>query len=137
MHELHSQIAAYTQEIDSFKPATDADIENYRLRFLGSNGIVKALMGELKDVAPENRKAYGQLVNDLKNKAQDQYNHHKQALESSKAPAAKADFSMPGSALPIGTLHPLRVIESQIITLFERIGFSLAEGPEIVDDQVN
>ncbi len=134
---LQDILEPYEKEIKSFAPANAADLEAYRIKFLGTKGIVKSVFGEMRNVPPAEKKEAGQLLNAFKEMAELQYEKHKhlQNDESSKGPAI--DVSLPGDALPQGTRHPLRVIENKIVSIFEKIGFSVATGPEIEDDWHN
>ncbi len=136
MLSLKEQIEKFQKEINEFNVATVADIETYRIRFLGAKGIVKQLLGEMKNVAPELKKDAGQLLNSFKQYAENKIAAVKEVeLKESNTP--KLDFSLPGTPLPIGTRHPLKIMENKIVTIFEKIGFSVATGPEIEDDWHN
>ncbi len=136
MLSLKEQIEKFQKEINEFNVATAADIETYRIRFLGAKGIVKQLLGEMKNVAPELKKDAGQLLNSFKQYAENKIAAVKEVeLKESNTP--KLDFSLPGTPLPIGTRHPLKIMENKIVTIFEKIGFSVATGPEIEDDWHN
>ena len=137
MPSLQEQIQEYQSEINSFKPENAADLENFRIRFLGTKGIVKSLSSEMKNVAADQRKEAGQLLNAFKQLAEGKYNEFidLQGGASGKGPAI--DISLPAAPLPLGTRHPLRIVENQIISIFEKIGFSVATGPEIEDDWHN
>jgi phenylalanyl-tRNA synthetase alpha chain len=137
MASLQEQIQQFEQEINSFAPANAAELEDYRIRFLGAKGIVKQIFGEMKNVPADQRKEAGQLLNAFKVLAEEKYESFK-GLQSSTATKVPAiDNTLPGTPLPIGTRHPLRVVENKIISIFERIGFSVATGPEIEDDWHN
>jgi len=133
---LQEQIQQYEQEINAFNPAGASELEDYRIRFLGAKGIVKLLAAEIKNVAAEQRKDAGQALNAFKQLAEGKYESFKD-LAQADAKAQVADLSLPGANIPIGTRHPLRVVENQIVSIFEKIGFSVATGPEIEDDWHN
>jgi phenylalanyl-tRNA synthetase alpha chain len=136
MPSLQEQIQQYEQEINAFNPAGASELEDYRIRFLGAKGIVKLLAAEIKNVAAEQRKDAGQALNAFKQLAEGKYESFKD-LAQADAKAQVADLSLPGANIPIGTRHPLRVVENQIVSIFEKIGFSVATGPEIEDDWHN
>ncbi len=136
MQSLLEQIAAYEPEIKAFEPASAADLESYRIRFLGTKGIVKSLFGEMKNVPGEQKKEAGQVLNAFKQLAEDRFEAFRHLQDGGSA-AQAADFSMPGPELPLGTRHPLRSMENRIVGIFEKIGFSEATGPEIEDDWHN
>ena len=137
MASLQEQIQAYETEIRAFNPGGAAELEDYRIRFLGTKGIVKQLAGEIKNVAPEQRKDAGQLMNVFKQLAEGTYDSFKAALQATAAKGPALDVSLPGTPLAMGTRHPLRMVENQIVSIFEKIGFSVATGPEIEDDWHN
>jgi len=137
MPSLQEQILAYEQEINAFAPATPADLEQFRIRFLGTKGIVKLLATEMKSVPPEGRKEAGMLLNGFKQLAEARFAHYSTQLQMADASGPAIDISLPGTPIPIGTRHPLRVVENEIVSIFEKIGFSVATGPEIEDDWHN
>jgi phenylalanyl-tRNA synthetase alpha chain len=136
MQSLQEHLANYEAEIQAFHPANAAALEAFRIKFLGSKGIVKAMFGEMKGVAPEQRKEAGQLLNAFKQLAEEKYASFQQH-PTSNAKSQNEDPSLPGPPLPLGTRHPLRVVENRIVSIFEKIGFSEATGPEIEDDWHN
>ncbi len=137
MQSLQDILEQYEKEIRSFAPENAADLEAYRIKFLGTKGIVKQVFGEMKNVPPAEKRDAGQLLNAFKEMAELQYESFKHLADAlgSKGPAI--DMSLPGDALPLGTRHPLRVIENKIVSIFEKLGFSVATGPEIEDDWHN
>ena len=137
MPSLHELIKTHEQEINSFQPAGAADLENYRIRFLGTKGIVKLLSAEMKNVAPDQRKEAGQMLNAFKTLAEEKYNAFADMKQSSGGNAPAVDITLPGTPIAAGTRHPLRMVENEIVSIFEKIGFSVATGPEIEDDWHN
>jgi phenylalanyl-tRNA synthetase alpha chain len=136
MQSLQEQIAAYEPEIQAFEPANAAELEAYRIRFLGTKGIVKSLFAEMKHVPGDQKKEAGQVLNSFKQLAEGKFEAFKH-LQDGGTTTQAADYSMPGPELPIGTRHPLRTMENRIVSIFEKIGFSEATGPEIEDDWHN
>ena len=137
MPSLPELLKVHEEEINTFNPADTAELENYRIRFLGTKGIVKQMFGEMKNVPPDQRKDAGQLLNAFKQLAEDKYESFKDLRQAETKKGPSVDISMPGTPLPIGTRHPLRIIENRIVSIFEKIGFSVATGPEIEDDWHN
>jgi len=138
MPSLKELIQIHEQEINAFDTADTAELENYRIRFMGTKGFVKQLSAEMKNVPAELRKEAGQLLNSFKQKAEEKYAAIKEKLEEADAgKGPEIDITLPGTPLPIGTRHPLRIVENEIVSIFERIGFSIATGPEIEDDWHN
>ncbi len=127
----------HQEEINNLNAADAAELENYRIRFLGAKGIVKNLSAEMKNVPADQRKEAGQILNAFKNLAEEKYEVFKNLLQKEADKGPSIDMSLPGTPLPIGTRHPLRMVENQIVSIFEKIGFSVATGPEIEDDWHN
>ncbi len=137
MASLQEQIQQYEQEIIAFQSANAAELEDFRIRFLGAKGIVKQIFGEMKNVPADQRKEAGQMLNAFKILAEEKYDSFKAQQVDTKASGPLVDHTLPGTPLPLGTRHPLRVVENKIVSIFERIGFSVATGPEIEDDWHN
>ncbi len=138
METLKAKIAALSQEIEATIPTDTASLEQYRIKFLGTKGLVKDIFGLMKDIAVADKKEAGQVLNAFKQKAEAHYEQYKASLNTgSKSNSPEVDFSLPAFPQKFGTRHPLRVIENQIVSIFEKIGFSVAEGPEIEDDWHN
>lgn len=137
MASLQEQIQQYEQEIKAITIANAAELEDFRIRFLGAKGIVKQIFGEMKNVPADQRKEAGQLLNSFKILAEETFESFKSLQVDTKTKGPAVDNTLPGTPLPIGTRHPLRVVENKIVSIFERIGFSVATGPEIEDDWHN
>jgi phenylalanyl-tRNA synthetase alpha chain len=127
------------EEIAQANPATPEDAENFRIRFLGSKNIIKPLMGEVRNVPNEQKKDFGQLVNQVKEAAEAKYNAVKLQIEAAGADseANTLDLTAPGEPLDLGSRHPVAVTMNRIVRIFERIGFVVAEEREIEDDWHN
>src|ERR1044072_902260 len=110
MDELLQQIAAYKQEIET-QPANGADsLEAFRIKFLGTKGIVKNLFTEMKNVPADKKKEFGQILNDFKQLAESKYESRKEQLEStSTSKAAAIDVTLPGDPRPLGRRHPINL----------------------------
>ncbi len=132
MEQLIAQIKQLKAEMEAF---AGQNAEEFRIKYLGTKGAVKAVMGEMKNVAPENKKEAGQLLNEFKVFAEAK---HQSMLDSSDLQDVTADdsidLSLPGNELPLGTRHPISIVKNKIISIFQRLGFAVAEGPEIEDD---
>ncbi len=137
MQSLKEQLQAYEQDINAFSPADAAELENYRIKYLGTKGLVKQVFGEMKNVPVDQKKEAGQLLNTFKQLAEAKYEAFKHLQEQSGKKSNDIDITLPGTALPSGTRHPLRTVENEIVSIFEKIGFSVATGPEIEDDWHN
>ncbi|RRB00693.1 phenylalanine--tRNA ligase subunit alpha [Larkinella rosea] len=127
------------QEIEAFEIQSKDQLEQFRLRYIGRKGIVTDLFEKLKQVLPEDRRAVGQELNLLKNFAQQRFKDSSTLLENSQTDdvAAPVDLSLPVLPSLYGAQHPLNIVRQQIISIFGRIGFSVADGPEIETDWYN
>lgn len=113
-------------------------LERFRIRFLGSKNIVKDIMSEMKNIPSEKKKEFGQMINSLKQKAEEKYNHFKEQLHSSSSQSSEAiDITKPADPIPLGSRHPVSIVRKKIIDIFSRIGFTVAEGPEIENEWYN
>lgn len=132
---LQEKITHYNSEIDSFNPQTAEELEAYRLKFLVSKGIIKSLFEEFKSVSTDEKRTLGKVLNEFKNKAEQTYAAFKDKLVSTtKASSTNEDLTLPGNGLSIGARHPLSLVRKEIIYIFKKLGFIVAEGPEIEDD---
>lgn len=114
-----------------------ASLETYRIRFIGTKGILKNLFTEIKNVPPEKKKEFGLLLNEFKQLAEARYEEWKSTLDNGGGAASQIDITLPGDALPLGSRHPISMMKNRIIEIFQRLGFAVAEGPEIEDDWHN
>jgi phenylalanyl-tRNA synthetase alpha chain len=136
MEELLEKLEGYRKEIrESELDGADA-AETYRIRFLGTKGIVKNLFQEMKQVPPERKKEFGQILNEFKQLAESKYDEAK-TVNRQPSTINDIDLSLPGDPLPTGTRHPISLVRNRILQIFGRLGFSVAEGPEIEDDWHN
>lgn len=122
------------KEIGELKASSAADAENLRIKYLSKKGLVSVLFDEFKNVPSQEKKAVGMALNQLKNMAQDTIQKLKDQFEQASFDTGKTDLTLPGTSAPIGGRHPLSVVRNQIADIFGRLGFTIAEGPEIEDD---
>ena len=137
--ETFEKVKQIISEIESASPQNLEEVEAFRIRYLGTKNIVKPLMGEIRNIANEDKKAYGQLVNEAKQLAEAKFNMLKDAA-SSKAEEASAgdlDLTAPGEPDELGSRHPISITQNRIVNIFSRIGFKVAEDREIEDDWHN
>jgi phenylalanyl-tRNA synthetase alpha chain len=136
MEQVLQKIEAVKSTIHNFN-STEGDIaEQFRIQFLGTKGSVKDLMGVMKDVPNDKKKEVGQLVNEVKLLAEEKYNALKENNTTTTAENS-IDVSLPANAARVGSRHPISIVRNQIVSIFSRLGFSVAEGPEIEDDWHN
>lgn len=135
--DMKEKINILEAEIAAFGIANAVELENFRIRFIGTKGAVKALFNELKEVPNEQKREAGQLMNGLRVLAEEKYNQSKEQLENTTDSADQIDLSRPGEDFEIGSHHPLSLVRAEIIAIFNRIGYGVSEGPEIEDDWHN
>jgi phenylalanyl-tRNA synthetase alpha chain len=135
---MQEKINQYLSEIDLFSTVSAEDLEQFRIKFLSKKGLIPALFDDFKNVAAEQRREMGQALNELKNKAQEKINQLREQIESSATEVKSGtDLSLPVDYSQAGSRHPLSIIRNEIVQIFSRIGFVVAEGPEIEDDWHN
>lgn len=138
MEAFLQKIESYRQEINDYPAAGAEAAEQFRIAYLGSKGLVKTLMGEMKQIPAEQKREFGQILNDFKQFTEAKYNALKEAGSGGQPSAVAAiDLSLPGDSIPVGSRHPISIMRNRIISIFQRLGFSVAEGPEIEDDWHN
>ncbi|CAN5541180.1 phenylalanine--tRNA ligase subunit alpha [soil metagenome] len=138
MEALLQQIENYKQEINAYEAADAEAVEAFRIKYLGTKGIVKAVMGEMKNVPNEQKKQFGQLLNEFKLFTEEKFEALKLLTADSQQLTEEAiDWSLPGDSFAVGTRHPLNIVRNEIVSIFKRLGFAVAEGPEIEDDWHN
>ena len=138
MEELLRQIENYKSEIEAYTAADEKAAEEFRIKWLGTKGLVKNLMGEMKNVPNEKKKEFGQILNEFKQFTEAKYEELKTSLNFElRTPNSELDLTLPGDNIPVGTRHPISLMTNRIISIFQRLGFAVAEGPEIEDDWHN
>jgi phenylalanyl-tRNA synthetase alpha chain len=134
---MKATIEKIISDIDQFVIKDTKSLEDFRIQFLGSKGIVKNMFGELKSVPNEEKREVGQLLNNLRLHAETKFTAFKEQVETAASNDSSIDLSRPGDSDEIGSRHPLSLVRSEIIEIFERIGYAVSEGPEIEDDWHN
>ena len=135
---MQAKLDQYTAEINQFSPATAEEVESFRIKFLGSKGIVKELFDEFKSVGPEEKRIFGKVLNEFKQVAEAKFETCKAQFESSTSTQKlDTDLTLPGEGMELGARHPLQLVRREIVEIFKKLGFTVAEGPEIEDDWHN
>jgi len=134
---MNDKINVLWEEIKSFNVEDEHELERFRIKYLGSKGLIKTLFADLKNIEGDEKKAIGLLINELKNKTELLYQDLKKKLHSSNKVHDIVDFSRPGTIESIGSRHPLSIVGGEIIEIFSRIGYVVSDGPEIEDDWHN
>jgi phenylalanyl-tRNA synthetase alpha chain len=113
-------------------------IEEFRIKYLGSKGLLKSFFAEFKDVPNDKKKEFGQVINQLKVTCEEKVQSLLDALENNAEQLGKyGDLTKPGFPLQIGSRHPISLVKNQIIDVFSSVGFNVSEGPEMEDDWHN
>ena len=121
-------------EVEAFKADNLQQVEEFRIKLLGKKGSITQLFAEFKNVPVEQKKEIGQKINVLKDAVQDKITSIKEVLENKDEEGEKVDITRPGTQDEIGTRHPISLVKNEMISIFKKLGFSVAEGPEIEDD---
>ena len=134
---MKENIEKIIADIESFEIKDAKTLEDYRICFLGTKGVIKDLFAELKAVPNEQKREMGQLLNNLRLVAEEKFNTFKEKNDSEVSNSSSIDLSRPGDENELGARHPLSLVRSEIIEIFNRIGYAVSEGPEIEDDWHN
>jgi phenylalanyl-tRNA synthetase alpha chain len=135
---LQDKITQYTVEINAFSTENADELEQFRIKFLGTKGIIKDIFDEFKAVSPEEKRTLGKVLNEFKQLAEAKYLALKGQGEGESTKAtAGLDLTLPGSGFEVGARHPLALVRREIVDIFSKLGFVVAEGPEIEDDWHN
>ena len=128
------KIKALQEEIGSVVASTLEEVDELRIRYISKKGSISQLFDDFKTVPAEQKKEIGKAINDLKELALEKINTLKESFEASISGSSGLDLTMPGEPMKLGTRHPLSLVKNEIINIFGRLGFTVAEGPEIEDD---
>jgi len=132
------KIKEYIAEAEAFQTDNKETLEQFRIKFLGSKGVLKDLFAEFKNVPNEQKKEFGLVINTLKNTAEEKVKTIQDFLESKEETIGLfGDLTRPGEPFSIGARHPISIVKNQIIDIFSNIGFNVSDGPEIEDDWHN
>ena len=125
-------------EVENFTSAKKEEIEAFRIKYLGSKGILKDLFCDFKSVPNENKKQVGEQINRFKTTVQEKVESLINSIESTQSNNTQSlDLTQSGTPYLLGARHPISIVKSQIIEIFSRMGFTISEGPEIEDDWHN
>ncbi len=135
--DMKEKIEQILGEIEALKCTTAAEVEEARIRLLGKKGTITALFEEFRTVAPELKREFGQKLNQLKNAAAAKIEELKAnagAAAGGKNGGSGEDLSRPGDDFPLGSRHPVSIVREEIVEIFRKFGYDVAEGPEVEDD---
>jgi phenylalanyl-tRNA synthetase alpha chain len=131
-------IKAHIEEVTAFQTDNKEQLEAFRIKYLGSKGLLKDFFAEFKNVPNEQKSAFGQVINELKTSAEDKVKTIQDALENKEvAKGIYGDTTRPGESINVGSRHPISIVKNQMIDIFSTLGFNVSEGPEIEDDWHN
>lgn len=121
-------------EIEQLSASTLADVEAVRIKYLSKKGVLTALFNDFRNVPADQKKMIGQALNELKNFATERISSLKEKIETSDIADTVLDLTRTAAPVPLGSRHPLSIVRNEIVSIFSRLGFTVAEGPEIEDD---
>ena len=128
------KIQSLLQEVENLTANSAEEIEQFRIKYLSKKGAITALMADFRNVPVAQKKEIGIKINELKDKAQEKINAQRDAFAVQETDANHLDITRTAYPIGLGTRHPLTIVKNEIIDIFSRLGFSLAEGPEVEDD---
>jgi phenylalanyl-tRNA synthetase alpha chain len=132
------KIKDYISEAEAFSTENAAELEAFRIKFLGKKGVLNDFFAEFKNVPNDQKKEFGQVINALKNAAEEKVKTIVETLESKEeSKGVFGDLTRAAEPVIIGSRHPISIVKNQIIDIFANIGFNVSEGPEIEDDWHN
>lgn len=134
---MQKRIEELQVEIKNYPIENREGLELFRIKYLGSKGILKSLYQEFKDVTAIEKPVVGNLLKELKSQIEDRFADESIAFSSVQTEKNQEDFTRPGVPFNIGSHHPLSIVRDEIIAIFDKIGFGVSEGPEIEDDWHN
>lgn len=134
---MKTRIQHLLKEVTEFVASDKQALESFRLKYISKKGAIGELFEELKQLPAEEKKLSGKVLNDLKKAAEARFAEMSEALESAPTAKIDIDLSLPPVPNKVGNLHPLTLTKYRIIEIFERLGFNVADGPEIEDDWHN
>jgi len=132
---MQEKINQYLAEVDAFAAQASQEVENFRIKYLGRKGLLNDLFEEFKTISNDQKKVMGQELNKLKTAVQTKLEALQQNSSAAQNNATKGeDLTKPTGGTPFGSRHPLSIVRKEILDIFSRIGFTVADGPEIEDD---
>ena len=130
-------IKAHLKDVAAFAATTADEVEQFRIGYLGKKGHITKLFADFRNVPNEEKKEYGQLLNQLKTEALAKVKALQTELSGSQSKSTVDDISRPGQPIPLGARHPISIVRERVIDVFSRIGYGLSSGPEVEDDWHN
>ncbi len=131
---MQEKINQYIADVEAFMTETSQEVENFRIKYLGRKGLLNDLFEEFKTVSNEQKRVLGQELNKLKTAVQTKLDDLQKTNSGTHKDVEKSDLTRPSGVIPLGSRHPLSIVRGEILDIFSRIGFTVADGPEIEDD---
>lgn len=131
---LTDKIQSLLSEVSNLQAADAKALEELRIKYLSKKGVVNELMGEFRTVAPDQKREIGMKLNELKTALQNKWNELREGLATKEDDHSDLDLTRTPYPIALGTRHPLSIVKNEIIDIFSRLGFSIADGPEVEDD---
>ena len=129
-----TKINELLQEIKNLKANNADELEALRIKYLSKKGEISSLMNEFRDISSDQKREVGKFLNELKEKAQEKITELKSHFENTQTESNELDLTRTAYPIPLGARHPISIVKKEICNIFGRLGFSIAEGPEIEDD---
>ncbi|MBO7442345.1 MAG: phenylalanine--tRNA ligase subunit alpha [Paludibacteraceae bacterium] len=131
---MKDRISELLEEVSKLSAENAEQLEALRIKYLSKKGEISSLFNDFKNVAADQKREIGGLLNELKTKATERIAEMKAEFEAKQAQADAPDVTRTPDPIEVGTRHPLSLVKNEIVDIFSRIGFSIAEGPEVEDD---
>ncbi|HOO94469.1 MAG TPA: phenylalanine--tRNA ligase subunit alpha [Proteiniphilum sp.] len=131
---MQEKIEALLTEIEQLKATTAEEVESIRIKYLSKKGIISSLMDEFRNIPADQKREVGMKINALKQAAGDRLQQLKEMFAQNGTADVREDLSRTSYPVALGTRHPLSIVREEICDIFKRLGFTIAEGPEVEDD---
>jgi len=135
--DLFEQTKSIQKDIDDFSISDAATLEQFRIKYLGTKNVLKDVFAEIKNIPNEQKKAFGQLVNEAKIKAEEKFEQYKDRFSTASNKKQEIDLTLPGVKQSVGSRHPVNIVKNEIIAILNRLGFAVALDREMEDDWHN
>ena len=132
---LKENIQTLLAQVDQMKATSAEELESLRIKYLSKKGEITTLFNEFRTVPNDQKRELGQMLNQLRQQTETRINELKEQFEAKKAEAERLDLTRTPDPIALGTRHPLSLVREEIEDIFSRIGFTIAQGPEVGDDK--
>lgn len=132
---MKERIQSLLLQVNDMKAANAEELEALRIKYLSKKGEITELFNEFREVPKEEKKEFGQALNQLRQQAEARINEMREQFDAVRAQQDKLDLTRTPDPIELGTRHPLSLVREEIVDIFSRIGFTVEEGPEVEDDK--